>query len=229
MTTTLITGANRGLGLEFARQLTRAGQTVIGTARDPGAAADLRATGARVEQLDAADEESASALAERLAGEPIDVLINNAGVFPDHGAGSFLQTTGDQLLTGYRVNVLGPLFVTRALLPHIERSDRRLVVQITSEMGSIAGARSSNARGNLAYRSSKSALNMVNALMAPELADRRVTSIVLHPGWVKTDMGGSNAPLTPDAAIGSMLALIDRLTPDDAGKFFSYNGSELPW
>ncbi len=229
MTTYCITGANRGIGLEFARQLTADGHTVIGTARNPDAAAELRQTGARVEPLDVADPGSVHALGERLASEPIDVLINNAAIFNDKAARSFLEVTPEQLEETYRVNAIGPVLVTQALAPNVERSGRKLVVHISSDYGSHDTASRSKWGGNLAYRSSKSALNMNHVLMSNELASRGITSVAIHPGWVETDMGGQGATLSPTQSVNAMRAIIDRASTSDNGKFFSYEGHEMPW
>ncbi len=229
MTTYCITGANRGIGLEFARQLAADGHRVIGTARNLAAASELAASGARAEELDVADPGSVRAFGERLAGDPIDVLINNAGIFNDKAAGSFLQSTPEQLEQTYRVNAIGPVLVTQALLPNVERSERKLVVHISSDYGSHDSAARSNWAGNLAYRSSKSALNMSHVLMSNELASRGVTSIAIHPGWVETDMGGRGATLSPEQSVHAIRAVIDRASPSDNGKFLSYQGHEMAW
>ncbi|GJM19930.1 MAG: short-chain dehydrogenase [Phycisphaeraceae bacterium] len=229
MTTTLITGANRGIGLEFARQLTKAGHTVIATAREPGKAAELKATGARVEQLDATDPASIHALAERLGSTPIDVLINNAAVFLDKKKPSFTETTAEDLIETYRVNVAGPMLVTQALASNVQRSDRKVIAHISSDMGSISRAIESDWKGHLAYRSSKSALNMAHVLMANELAEQGITAVAIHPGWVQTDMGGDGATLTPNESVSAMLKIITGASPADNAKFFSYEGHELGW
>ncbi|MEQ8850264.1 MAG: SDR family oxidoreductase [Phycisphaerales bacterium] len=229
MTTYCITGANRGIGLELARQLTADGHTVIGTARNPDAATELTQTGARVERLDVADPASVRALGERLAGEPIDVLINNAGIFNDKAAGSFLEVKPDQLEETYRVNAIGPVLVTQALLPNVEQSDGKLVVHISSDYGSHDTASRSEWEGNLAYRSSKSALNMNHVLMSNELAKRGVTSLAIHPGWVETDMGGEGAALSPEQSVTAIRAIVERASASDNGKFFSYEGHEMAW
>lgn len=229
MSTYLIAGANRGLGLEMSRQLRASGHEVIGTVRRAGSDAELKAMGARVETLDTADAASVQALAKKLEGVAIDVLINNAGVYPDRDSKSMFDVSPEQILEGCRVNVCGPLLITRALAGNLERSERRLAVQITSYMGSIGRAMADNAKGNLAYRSSKAALNMVNALMAHELAGRGVTSVAVHPGWVRTDMGGPEAPLSPQQAVTKILGTVAKFTPADNGKFIDLDGHELPW
>ncbi|MCC5823351.1 MAG: SDR family oxidoreductase [Phycisphaerales bacterium] len=232
-TTILITGANRGIGLALARHAAQRGHTVIGTARDPGKADELRAVsgpagGVRIERLDADSDESCKALAKALAGTPIDILINNAGVSPD-GSKDLATFDPGAYLACLRTNSVGPLLVTRALLPNVEASRRKLVVQISSIMGSLTNAVDQGWTGNLAYHSSKSALNMANTLIANQLKDKGVACVGVHPGWVQTDMGGPNAHLTPDASASSILDTVDSLGIEDAGKFLNYDGKPLPW
>ncbi len=229
MPTYLITGANRGIGLELTRQLSARGDRVIGAARTPGAADELKAATDFVSTVDTSSEASIAAMAKRLASEPIDVLINNAGVFPDTGVTSCLETTTDMMLDAYRVNVIGPLLMTRAMLPNLEAGKRKLAVQISSNMGSNTEATRVKRTGHLAYCASKAALNMVNTLMANELTDRGVASVALHPGWVKTDMGGDNAELEIPAAVAKIIKTIDKLKPADNARFIDFEGKKLSW
>ena len=222
--TTLITGANRGIGLELARQLQAQGHAVIGTARKPDEAAELKALGARVLQLDVTDAASVQAMAAALRGQPIDLLINNAGI-GGHTAPSFEETDFDQIGLTFDVNSIGPMRVTQALLPNVLASQRKLVVSISSIMGSIAN----NQGGYYGYRASKTALNMLNSSLALELADRGVTAVVLHPGWVKTRMGGPSAAITTEDSVQGLLQVITGLQPTDSGRFIDYQGNELPW
>lgn len=229
MTTVLITGANRGIGLALAQHAAKRGWSVIGTARDPGKADDLKAVpGARVERLDADSDASCKALAGSLAGTPIDILINNAGVSPD--ASKDLATFDPEAyMACLRTNSVGPLLVTRVLLPNVEASQRKLIVQISSIMGSLTNAAEQGWTGNLAYHSSKSALNMANTLIANQLKDKGVACVAVHPGWVRTDMGGPNAKLTTDESASSILGTIDALGIRDAGRFLNYDGKPLAW
>lgn len=229
MTTILITGANRGIGLALARHAAQRGHTVIGTARDPGKATDLKAIpGVRVEQLDADSDASCKALARSLAGTPIDILINNAGVSPAN-AKSLADFDPAGYLDCLKTNSIGPLLVTRALLPNVEASQRKVIVQISSIMGSISNAVSQGWQGNLAYHSSKSALNMANTLIANQLKGQGVACVAVHPGWVQTDMGGPNAHLTPDTSAAAILDTVEKLTIQDAGAYLNYDGKPLPW
>lgn len=225
----LITGAGRGIGLEMVRQLRAGGHEVIGTVRRAEAGLELKRLGARVELLDTSDQAGVRALAEKLDGLAIDVLINNAGVYPDRRSKSMFEVTPEQILEACRVNVCGPMLVTRALAGNLERSHRKLAVQISSHMGSIARAEAENAQGCLAYRSSKTALNMVNMLMAHELAARGLTTVALHPGWVRTEMGGPNALLSVEQAVEKILATVATFTNAHNGKFMDLDGRELPW
>ena len=208
--TVLITGANRGLGLEFARQYKEAGWQVIGTARKPGEADDLEALDVQVVQLDVADQGSVDRMAAELMDQPIDLLINNAGIFPRVG----------------KIEEVGPVRVTRALLPNLRQGKLKIVAGLSSNLGSIA----ENERGNFyGYRESKAALNMFTKTLAAELGPEGFTCVVLTPGWVQTDMGGPNATLTPAESIAGMKAVLDKLTPAENGTFWSYDGSQMPW
>jgi NAD(P)-dependent dehydrogenase (short-subunit alcohol dehydrogenase family) len=221
--TWLVTGGNRGIGLAFARELARRGEHVIATARDPEKASDLEKTGARVERLDVSDAASIAGLAGRLGETPIDVLIHNAG--RGGGASSIEKVDQGELAAFFAVNSVGPMLLTRALLPNLERGRRRTVVGITSGLASIALCNG----GWYGYRASKAALNMFHRTLAAELARERFTCVVLSPGWVKTDMGGPGATLSPETSVRGMLEVIDRLTPKESGGFFDYKGAEQPW
>lgn len=222
--TYVVTGANRGLGLEFARQLMARGDKVIATARRPGEATDLTKTGARVVPLEASDEGSIVALGEALTGQAVDVLINNAGVSSE--SKNLAACTMAELSRVFAVNSTSPVLVTKALLPSMRAGTRRLVVNITSKLGSI-GLNSGGS--SYAYRASKAALNMFTVSMAHELKGEGFSCIVMHPGWVQTDMGGKEAPLTPDQAVSSMLGVIKRLTAKESGSFLNYDGTPLAW
>ena len=222
--TVLVTGANRGIGLELVRQLEARGMNVIGTARKPGEAGELRATGARVLQLDVTDGDSIAALAQSLDGQPIDLLINNAGMMGHTGA-SFEKTDFTKIGATFAVNTLGPMRVTQALLPNLRAGKHRTVLSISSVMGSIAG----NQGGYYGYRSSKAALNMMNKSLALELADEGFTCVVLHPGWVKTRMGGEGAQISTEESVSGLLEVIAGLGPEDNARFLDYRGQEIPW
>ncbi|MFN7975485.1 MAG: SDR family oxidoreductase [Acidobacteriota bacterium] len=224
MATWLVTGAGRGIGLEFARQLAARGEKVIGTARRPEEATKLRALGARVESLEVGDPASIAALASALRGTPIDVLVNNAGT-GGSGAGLGKLEAGD-LARYFAINATGPLLVTQALLGNLEAGSRKLVASITSRMGSIDDNGSGSYYG---YRASKAALNMVNRSLSIDLRGKGFTCVVLHPGWVRTDMGGSSAPLSPEDSVRGLLKVIDGLTPERSGSFLDHTGATIPW
>jgi NAD(P)-dependent dehydrogenase (short-subunit alcohol dehydrogenase family) len=231
MATILITGANRGLGLEFTRQYLKEGWTVIAACRNPGAARGLQDLEAKskgaltVVELDVTDGASVKRAAGRLQGRAIDVLVNGAGIYGGSGQklGSLDYEDWRQVL---EVNLLGPARVCEAFLDGLERSDRRLIVTITSGMGSLADNTSG---GSILYRTSKAAVNMLMRTSALDLKPRGITCIVVNPGWVKTDMGGPNAKLSPEESIQAMRRLIAKLGPGDSGKFYNYDGREYPW
>lgn len=229
MPSILITGANRGLGLEFAKQYAEAGYRVFAAVRAPERAEALTAIAAKnprvtVHELAVTEAASVRALAESLAREPIDILLNNAGWY-----GPKRQTVGqidfEGLLETLRVNTVAPLQVVDAFLPHVERGERKLLVAVTSGMGSIA----ESSGGYYAYRASKAALNMTFHNLALDLKNRGIISVVINPGWVKTDMGGAGAQLEPQQSIGMMRNIFDGLTLSDSGKFLNYRGGTLPW
>jgi NAD(P)-dependent dehydrogenase (short-subunit alcohol dehydrogenase family) len=231
MATILITGASRGLGLEFTRQYLAEGWTVIAACRNPGAARGLQDLEAKsngaltVVELDVTDGASVKRAAGRLQGRAIDVLVNGAGIYGGGGQkpGSLDYEDWRQVL---EVNLLGPARVYEAFLDGLERSDRRLIVTITSGMGSLAD---NTAGGSILYRTSKAAVNMLMRTSAIDLKARGITCIVVNPGWVKTDMGGPNAKLSPEESIHAMRRLIAKLGPGDSGKFYNYDGREYPW
>lgn len=227
MTTILITGANRGLGLGMAKHAKALGFDVIGTARDLGSAHELSGIASRVIQLDTSDADSIASLSSALGDQPIDILVNNAGIFP-HACDDINDLDLDELERVIRVNTFGPILTTRALIPNLERSGRKLNVSITSNLGSITDA-TQGVMGFLGYRTSKAALNMANAVIAHQLKDKGITSVVIHPGWVQTDMGGPHAPLMPDDATASIIKTINGLSASDNGRFVDYKGDEMKW
>jgi NAD(P)-dependent dehydrogenase (short-subunit alcohol dehydrogenase family) len=231
MPSALITGANRGLGLEFARQYLADGWQVYATCRDLDSACELRqlpeANGhkLRILALDVTDPASVKAAAAELDGKAIDLLLNNAGVGGARG-----QTLGNIDCQAWAkvldVNTMGPLRVSEAFVDHVARSSRKLIVTLTSGMGSIGDNTSG---GSIAYRSSKAAVNMVMRSLAIDLAPRGITCVVVNPGWVQTDMGGPNATLTPAESVTRLRRLIETLRPVHSGKFFNHDGREYAW
>jgi NAD(P)-dependent dehydrogenase (short-subunit alcohol dehydrogenase family) len=216
MPTLLVTGANRGLGLEFVRQYKSDGWDVIATARQTSP--ELDALGIRVEKLDMTDHEAVSGFD---VGEPLDLLIANAGTYGPRDASSGAEAS--EWLDTFAVNTIAPYLLAKALLPRVEAMRGKLIA-ISTRMGSIAD---NSSGGFLAYRSSKTALNMAWRTLA--LANRDLTCVVLHPGWVQTRMGGSNAPLEPEESVSGMRRVIEGLGPQDSGEFFDYSGTRVPW
>jgi NAD(P)-dependent dehydrogenase (short-subunit alcohol dehydrogenase family) len=223
MPTVLITGANRGLGLEFARQYAADGWRVIGTARRPAAADALAALGAETHALDVRDGAAVHGLAERLGDTPIDLLIANAGVAGPHDM-TAAKVDEEAWVEVFRTNAIAPLVVAGAFAPLVAKSRRRTVVAISSRLGSME----CNEEGGMyVYRSSKAALNA--AFKSFALDHKQVIAALLHPGWVRTDMGGEAAPLTPPESVAGMRRVIDGLTAQDSGRFFDYSGTPVPW
>ena len=222
--TVLITGANRGIGLEYAKQLSAKGYMVIGTARNPAEAEELEVVADRVEQLDVTDPASVAGLADRLDGVPIDILINNAGIFERDDV-TIDKVDYDMMERTFAVNTLGPLRVTQALLPNLRAGQGKTIISMTSGLGSIE---KSNGRW-YAYRASKSALNQINKIWSVELASDGFLCVVLHPGWVQTDMGGPNATYTPEESVSGLVEVIEGLGPEDNGRFYDLKGESIPW
>lgn len=221
MTHVLITGANRGLGLAFARNYAKRGETVIGTARDPQGARELHDSGARVESLDVNDPDSVARLAERLGQIPVDRLILNAGILADDPWPDFdPQSVLDQLET----NALGPLRVVQALRGHVARSDGAKVIAVSSVMGSIAEISDG---GYYGYRSSKAALNAIVRTLSVDLDPTPVVAV--HPGYVRTRMTNQQGHVTPEESAADLVELIERADGSMSGRFFDRHGDELPW
>lgn len=220
----LVTGANRGIGLAFARHLSKRGDHVIATCRQPEKARDLARLPLRLEKLDVADEENIAELASRLKGEALDVLINNAGIGDD--GPPFGRLSMEDLEEAFRVNAAGPVALAQALLPNLRAGKRRAIVNLSSGLGSISENESG---GWIAYRASKAALNQLTRTVAAELNREGFVCIAISPGWVRTDMGGPGASLSPDESAAAMLDVIDRLKPSDTGRFFDYRGKPTPW
>ncbi|WP_028454343.1 SDR family oxidoreductase [Chitinilyticum litopenaei] len=226
MQTVFITGAGRGLGLEFVRQYLREGWRVIAARRQGNAWLDElqqdHPEHLRQYALDVADPAAIAALPQALAGEGIDLLINNAGVY-----GGIHQQLSDldpgEFMRVMAINALAPLQLTRALLSALRPAAR--IVHVTSLMGSMAD---NGSGGDYAYRASKAALNAIGKSMAVDLYGRHPV-ILLHPGWVRTDMGGSAALIDAEESVSGMRAVIAGLHDGHSGRFYRYNGEELPW
>jgi NAD(P)-dependent dehydrogenase (short-subunit alcohol dehydrogenase family) len=230
MPTALITGANRGLGLEFIRQYANAGWTVIGSCRDLDSAVEARALAdahpnLTLYPLDVTDAAAVQSLASTLEGTAIDVLILNAGVM---GKQSLVLGELDpaDFLQVLNVNVVAPAICLQAFRAHVAASEQRKVVGIGSFLGSIG---SDDMGGLHSYRASKAGIHAVMHAASIDLREAGVTVIPMHPGWVQTDMGGADATITTAESIAGMIKVIDGLTPADSGRLLTYSGEELPW
>jgi len=225
MPSVLITGANRGIGLALSTQYAEAGWQVIACCRDPKKADALaRLENVAVKMLDVSDATGISALAKSLKGQAIDVLINNAGIYG--GRQSFADTDTNEWVQVMRVNCLAPLHVTAALVENVAMSKQRKVVAITSRMGSIGDKPGGD---EYAYRASKAALNMTMTNAAAELTAKGIAVCVIHPGWVRTDMGGNAAPVSPEDSAAGIRKVIDQLDISKTGSFWDYRGALIPW
>ncbi|MGE0032059.1 MAG: SDR family oxidoreductase [Steroidobacteraceae bacterium] len=231
MPTVLVTGANRGLGLEFARQYAADGWQVFAACRAPDDARELQELAAasagriRVVPIDVADSATVRAAAKALGRQPIDLLLNNAGVGgpPGQQLGNLDYAAWTRVLD---INTLGPMRVTEAFLENVAQGRGKRIVTITSAMGSIADNLSG---GRYAYRSSKAAVNIAMKSLSVDLAPRGITCVVMHPGWVRTDMGGEGGKLSPAESVKSVRLVIESLKPEDSGKFLNYDGKPYPW
>ena len=228
----LITGANRGIGLEYVRQLLARGDHVIATARHPAQAHDLNRLVAEhpgrlhVFPLDVMDPKAEAEVARELplvlGAEPLHLLINNAGLL--HSGERFGHVPAANLEDSFRTNAMGPFLLAQAIAPRL--ADGAKVANMTSQLGSIANT---TRFGTPTYAIGKAALNMVTRLLAAALADRGIAVVSLHPGWVQTDMGGAQAPLAPEQSVAGLLRVIDGLDMARSGSFLDWQGETLPW
>jgi len=236
MRTVLITGANRGLGLEFARQYAADGWETLATARELEKADALREMAAKhnnlsLHKLDIADDESVQDLADALDGKPIDLLLHNSGIYPREG-----QNIGEIDYDGWReameVNLFGTVRLTEAVLANVAASERKQIAAITTSMASLRGVQGGSvgmAGTSYQYRSSKTALNMALSVLAKELEPRGISVVMIDPGWVKTDMGGPRAQLTPEQSISGIRKVLAGQPMELSGKFVGYDGVARPW
>lgn len=225
MTTVLISGANRGIGLEFARQYAAEGATVIAGVRDPDGAADLNALpGVEVHALDVADDASVKRFRAQVGDRPIDILIANAGIYGG-GAQAPGQFDFSAWLATLDVNGLGPVRLAEAFLGNVKAGRDKKLVAITSGLGSTAG----HAGDMFYYRASKAALNNAWKGLAAALKSDGIVCLLLHPGWVKTDMGGAGADITPQESVQGLRRQIAEAGPQASGDFRSYAGQAIGW
>lgn len=220
MATALITGANRGIGLELCKQLEAKGFDVIGACRN--SSPELDALGIRVETgVDVTSDDAVQKLAKKLDGVTIDLLVQNAGILSSE---SLDDLDFDRIRKQFEVNAIGPLRVTKALLPKLGKGAK--IALITSRMGSIAD---NGSGGMYGYRMSKAALNMAGSSLALDLKDRGIAVALLHPGFVRTRMTGHNGTIGPDESAKGLIERIEGMTLDNSGSFWHANGDELPW
>lgn len=231
MTTTnqvLITGANRGIGLEFVHQYAQDGWRVFACCRNPEKATELEALAntyrnIQILPLDVADFAQIDALALQLKDEKIDVLINNAGVYPDSAVGDI---NTDHWLDAFKVNAMAPLKMAEAFTSHIAKSQLKKIATLSSKMGSIDDNTSG---GSYIYRSSKVAANMVMKSLSIDLKPLGISVVTLHPGWVRTEMGGPSALIDTKTSVSGLRRVIEHLTLDTSGQFVAYDGKAINW
>jgi len=226
--TVLITGANRGIGLEFTRQYAKDGWQVLACCRSPQSASELKQLAAssiniKVLALDVNDFSQIDSLAKELRGQSIDLLINNAGIYPDSSWG---QIDYDDWAQAFKINAMAPLKMTEAFLDNVTASQLKKIVTLSSKMGSLDDNTSG---GSYIYRTSKTAVNMVMKSLAIDLKPKGIASTVLHPGWVQTDMGGPNGLINTEQSVAGLRKVIDQLTLQNSGRFIAYDGKEIAW
>lgn len=238
MPSVLITGANRGLGLELARQYAADGCRVFAVCRDPATAAKLRALAAQhpgqvtVHRADMQDFASIDALAQEMRGEPIDLLLNNAGIMENGADMPFGKLDYALWERTFRTNTLAPAKMTQSFVPNLEKGTRKLVVTLSSGLASMADntdGKRLKPGGLYLYRTSKAAMNMTMRNLSFPLKAKGIASIVISPGHVRTDMGGPTAALGIEESITSVRKVLAGITLADTGKFFFYDGREYPW
>lgn len=226
MPTVLITGANRGLGLEFTKQYAAEGWKVLATCRDPETAEDLKSVTGDVTiiKMDVIDSLSVAAAAQSLQGTAIDVLLNNAGVMGPRD--SFPELDSLEWMGVMQVNIVAPLMVSQAFVEHVALSEQKRIATVSSKMGSIGD---NSGGGQYVYRSSKAGLNAALVSLAIDLAPREISVGIMHPGWVRTDMGGPDGLIDPPESIRGMRSVINTLDSETTGRFWNYDGTEIPW
>jgi len=237
MPTVLVTGASRGIGLELARQYAADNWEVIATARDPEDSKGLANLSEQHEghfslhSLDVSDEDSIEDLTDELDGRAIDLLVNNAGTYPRKGT-RIGELDYEAWRETFETNLFGVMRLTEALLENIARSERKQIAAISSGMGSLstaAGGSVDSMGTAYQYRTSKTALNMAMLILSKELAPRGISVVIISPGWVKTDMGGAHAAITPQVSVAGIRRVLETGGMEISGKFLSYDGSVWAW
>ena len=228
--TILITGANRGIGLALTEQFAADGWQVLACCRNPAGARQLQRLAEQnpdieIHALDVTNYEQMSALADQLANRPIDILLSNAGIYGSKGVG-FGDVDAREWRQVLEVNTIAPLMLVQAFVEPVAASQKKLVAVISSKVGSIAD---NSSGGSYVYRSSKTAVNQVVKSLSIDLAGRDIAVISLHPGWVKTDMGGPNAEISPDESVSGLKRILQSADLSQSGQFIEFNGNSIPW
>jgi NAD(P)-dependent dehydrogenase (short-subunit alcohol dehydrogenase family) len=222
----VVTGANRGIGLELVRQFLARGDSVVAGARDPASATELKALKGKLEvgACDVASDESVASFAKGVKG-PVDAVVNNAGIIGKRAAGLAELDFADMRAT-FDTNALGALRVTRAFLPHLKEGNGKKVLSVSTGMASISDNASG---GSWGYRMSKAALNMATKNLAHELRGLGISAVAVNPGWVQTDMGGGSASMKVDESARRLIAIVDGLTLEQSGSFLDNDGSKYEY
>jgi NAD(P)-dependent dehydrogenase (short-subunit alcohol dehydrogenase family) len=228
--TILITGANRGIGLELTEQFAEDGWQVLACCRNPADAGLLQILAERdlaieIHALDVTNYEQMATLADQLGNRPIDILLSNAGIYGSKGVG-FGEVHAEEWRQVLEVNTIAPLMLVQTFVEQVAASQQKLVAVISSKVGSIAD---NSSGGSYIYRSSKTAVNQVVKSLSIDLAGRDITVISLHPGWVKTDMGGPNAEISTDESVSGLKSILQSAKFAQSGQFIEFNGNSIPW
>ncbi len=226
--TILITGTNRGIGLEFVKQYAVDGWNVLACCREPQSATALQALASvhrniTIIELDVADFVQIDAVALQLKSHKIDVLLNNAGVYPES---SFGDVDFVEWATAFKVNTMAPLKMAEAFIPHVAASQLKKIATLSSKMGSLDDNTSGS---SYIYRSSKTAVNMVMKSLALDVKSHGISVVTLHPGWVQTDMGGPHGLINTQTSVAGLRNVIADLSLVNSGKFIAYDGQEIAW
>ncbi len=228
--TILITGANRGIGLALTEQFAADGWQVLACCRNPAAAEQLQALSdqnrsVEIHGLDVTDYHQMSVLAGQLANRPIDILLSNAGIYGSKGVG-FGKVDAQEWRRVLEVNTIAPMMLAQAFVEQVAASRQKVVAVISSKVGSIAD---NSSGGSYVYRSSKTGVNQVVKCLSIDLAGRDISVLSLHPGWVKTDMGGPNAEIGTDESVSGLKAILMSAGLAQSGQFIEYDGNSIPW
>ena len=230
MSTILVTGANRGIGLEFVKQYLKKGDSVIATYREEESSKELinlsqNKSNLEILKLDVASDASMESFCQHLGDQPIDIFINNAGVYGPRDS-NFGKVDAESWLPVLRINTCAPLLLTQLIIENLRRGKAKKLLYVTSKMGSIDDNKGG---GSYVYRSSKTALNSVVKSISVDLRSEAMAVAVLHPGWVRTDMGGPNGLIDTETSVSGMVQVIQNMTLETSGVFFNYDGNVIPW